>query len=807
MAPAKKSMSLKKSKPSKKAFWKRPLVWVGIILGVLLVGAGAFVGLVYYYISDPNLPKLDKVSDYRPRVTTHILDRNGVPIGEIFVERRTVVPYEEISDTLIYAVIDAEDAQFFQHKGLSYLGMLRAFVNNLKPGSHLQGASTITQQLVKLYVLQNNERSARRKIQEAYLAVHLENRLDSKEHELFVYLNHVYLGHQRFGMEEAAQYYFGKSIRKQAPNQLTVAEAAILASLLKSPAAFSPQPDAPSQFPERTRARQKYVLSQMLRYGHITETQKQQAEAEPIVVAKHPDFQHLAPEFVDEVEKELRQRYTEAELPYAGLTVRTTCDIHIQQAARAALEKGLQRIDERAGYLLPVRHLDAKQQETHLKKLDKEFPNGAEGVDKAMRQGKVIEGLVQQVFENNDSSLGMGAKVALGKGNWGWLKLPKEKSRNRYNPKGLSATARFKAGDVVRVRMAQQGKEGLLLQLESGPQGAVVVLDPDRRHVLAMVGGYEYGPKQFNRALRAKRQPGSAFKAIVYAAAFASKQFTPATLMADSPQVFEKPGMHAYKPKNAESHGFAGFVRLRTALAQSYNTIAVQLVERLTFEPVISMARAMGIESPLRPEYPLALGAFDVTPLELINAYATLAARGRLGQPLFVVQIDEQPPQISNMHESISPDVAFQMTSVLQSVIEEGTAKAAKGKLKQPAAGKTGTTNSRKDAWFVGYTPDLVTGVWVGFDDASPMGEKEYGAKAALPIWLETMQAAVKGHRTQTFAQPAGVVMMRIDPQTGKQAASKAPFVEEVFLEGTQPTEQALAPGETNPDTFNMNDD
>jgi penicillin-binding protein 1A len=387
--------------------------------------------------------------------------------------------------------------------------------------------------------------------------------------------------------------------------------------------------------------------------------------------------------------------------------------------------------------------------------------------------------------------------------------LPLPQTGDRYNPQGLPAQKRFSEGELVRVHIGRNAKEGPILVLDAGPQGAVVVMDPETRHVLAMVGGYGYLRGSYNRVLRAKRQPGSAFKPFVFATAIESRKWTAASVLNDSPQVYDLPDLKAWAPKNAGDHNknFMGPVRLRVALAQSLNTVASQLIYELKPAPVAAMAKSLGIESSLDQTYALGLGASVVTPLELTNAYATLAAKGRLGDPLWILQVGTEPPTQSTLHQAVSPELAFVMSHVMQSVIEEGTASSIKNKLKRPAAGKTGTTNANRDAWFVGYTPDVVAGVWVGFDDSRPLGEKEQGARSALPVWLDVMQVAVRDRRVQGFVQPAGVVVQSIDPVTGMLPAPAAPSIEEVFLAGTEPTEQAPAPGETSAATWNMNQD
>lgn len=761
-----------------------------VVLLLLLLGCLAVTGvaaLFLYYSSDPSLPTIDKIADYRPKVTTRVLASDGQLIGEIFEERRTVIPRERIPRVIVDAFVDAEDAQFFEHHGLNYIGMFRAVLQSLWQGRHLRGASTLTQQLVKTYVLKSSERSLKRKVQEMYLALRLEKML-SKEEILWLYLSQIYFGHGRYGIEEAARYYFGKSVTDVHPG-----EAALLASLPKGPEEISPRRNA-----ERAKLRQRYVLSQMARYHHLSDAEAVKWAEAPIQLVKEPPPQSsLAPEFVDEVDKLLTERFGADRLPYLGLNVRTTCNLDVQRAARAALEQGLQRIDERNKLRQGLRKLDIAARVAHLAELKREFPSGPP-------VGRGIDGVVIKVL---DGDKGSGwAMVDLG-GVQGSLPLPQ--TGDRYNPKGLLATQRYSEGDVVRVRIGRLAKEGPLLVLDAGPQGAAVVLDPETRQIVAMVGGYGYLRGSFNRALKAKRQPGSAFKPFVFATAIESRRYTAASILNDSPQVYDLPDLKGWAPKNAGAHNqsFMGPVRLRVALAQSLNTVASQLIYELKPAPVAAMARQLGIESSLEETYALGLGASVVTPLELTNAYASLAARGRRGDPQWLIQVGTEPPTESPLHQAVSAELAFVMSHVLQSVIDEGTASSIKGKLKRPAAGKTGTTNSNRDAWFVGYTPELAAGVWVGFDDSRPLGEKEQGARSALPIWLEIMQAALHDRRVQSFVQPAGVVVHSIDPVTGNLPAPGAPSIEEVFLSGTEPTEQAPAPGETNAATWNMNQD
>ena len=769
---------------------KRLLRWLLVLslLGLLFGGGGA-VGIFYYYASDPELPKLDRVSEHQFKVVTQILAVDGELVGELYEERRTVIPKEKIPDLVKQAFVDAEDAGFYEHKGLSYVGMLRALLNNLRPGAHMQGASTITQQLVRNLILKTNARTLRRKVQEIILSRRIEDKL-TKDEILFLYLNLIEFGHRRFGVDEAAKFYFGKSV-----TEVDAGEAALLASLPKGPTEIDPWKN-----PDRAKDRQRYVLSQLARYNHISKEAAEKFAASPIRIVRNPaPSVGTAPEFVTEAKKVIEERFGAARLPTLGIKIKTTCDARIQKLARDALEKGLQNLDERQGYRKPLQRLPKQEQrDAYIKKLVKQYP-------KVPSMDKIVDGVITELVSKGEARA-LGARVSLGVVE-GWLPLPA--SADRYNPKALTPDKRFAVGDVIRVRILEQpADKPPILGLELGPQAAVVVLDPHTREVKAMVGGYGYTVGSFNRALSAKRQPGSAFKPIVYTAAFATTHFTPATVLVDGPQVYAAPGLAPWKPQNAEKEEYLGPVRLRTALAKSLNTIASQLVdvERGGVDPneVVRLAHDLGIESQLAPNPSLALGTSEVALMELVNAYATFAAGGKAGKPQFIKAIggEEQKPAAADFTEAIRPELAFLITSVMTSVIEEGTAQSAKGKLGRPAAGKTGTTNSHKDAWFVGFTPDLVVGVWVGYDDMRELGRGEQGARAALPIWTETMVGALDKAPSKSFAVPPGVIVQRIDPKSGLLPHSGTGGIEEYFLDGTQPSQTAPAPGEGNPDNY-----
>jgi penicillin-binding protein 1A len=807
----------------RKRRWIR-ITLLATALGFAVASIGTLALVLYCSASIDEHLRYERASDYKPKVVTKVYSADGELVGEIYEERRTVVPRQKIPPVMIHAIVDAEDAQFYEHGGLSYWGMLRALLNDLRPGAHMQGASTLTQQLVRNLLLHSSARSGwqglKRKVQEMILSRRIETKL-SKDEILWMYLNQIEFPYQRFGIEEAARFYFGKSVA-----DVDIGEAALLASLPKGPSEIDPW-----KHPERAKDRQRYVLSQMERYKHITHAEALKYAESPIRLVRTPaPYLGVAPEFVDEVRRVLAERIGLRNLYTMGLQVTTTCDARIQKLAREVLEKQLQNLDERHGYRKPISHLNGAALQVHLKKLAARFP--AKKYPNGPPLGAIVEGVVRaRVKEPVDGlEIDLGTRTGI---------LPLPAAADRYNPKGIAVDKRFSVGDVMRVSVAEyRADEPPILSPEFGPQAGAVVLDPNTREVKAIVGGYGFHQGMLNHAISLRtyrdgrpahrepcggdsnekssitgcRQPGSSFKPFVYATAFSTEKFTPATVLIDSPVIYTQPGMQPWKPQNAEHDEYLGPVRLRVALARSLNSVASALVYTPTggVEPaaVIQLAHAAGIESDLKPNQSLALGAAEVSLLELSNAYGTFAASGRYMpvQLLRTVGNDTEPPATATAVQAMKPELAYLMTSMMTSVIEEGTAASARGKLKRPAAGKTGTVSvggKHTDAWFVGYTPDLVAGVWVGFDDNRELGRGEQGARAALPIWTDIMVGALKSVPPKPFTQPPGVVVQKIDPKTGLLAPPGASgAIDEVFLDGTAPTQMAPAVGEANPDTY-----
>ncbi len=752
--------------------------WV-LLVGFLggLASVGILAGLFAVYGADADLPDVGKLKTYRSKQVTRVLAADGKTLlGEIYDERRSHVSYERIPKVLVNAVVAAEDAKFFQHKGLNLLGMVRAFFANLRAGRYVQGGSTITQQVVKTFFL-SPERKLRRKVQEVILARRLEQTL-SKEQIMELYLNQIYFGHGRYGVQEASRFYFGKDVQ-----QIGLAEAAVLAGLPQSPERLSPR-----KHPDRAKRRQRYVLTQMVRTGKISSEQADKVAKAPLPLSARPKTPRSpAPEFLTLVRRRLEARFGKKRLPYLGLTVVTTCDLRMQRVARKALEKGLRSIDRRQGVMRFGRPLRRRSLARKLARL------------KRKQSGRLVPGRIYQgVVIATDDKKGT-ATVDLGRVK-GRLRLRQEP---RYNKRKRPPSRVLKLRTVVRVSPTGKAAKGqpLPLRLAQGPQGALVLIDVKTREVRAMVGGYGFHTGGFNRAIRAIRQPGSTFKPIVYGSALEHKLITAATRLPDAPHPCE----NWLRIRQRGDKKYKGHLVVRQGLAKSVNSIACRIYERVGGEKVRAMARRFGIRSPLTKHLSLALGASGVRPVEMAGAFAVFAGGGTYQPPLFIRRLGALPVERAAAAPAMSPEGAYVVTSMMTSVVRGGTAWRAR-RLRRPAAGKTGTSNKNRDAWFVGFTPSLVAAVWVGHDDFQPLGRRETGGKAAVPIWLDLFRGCLKGKRKRSFSRPKGVVVRRVDPEKGHaMPADSTGGRPEYFLPGTAP-EPAPAP-EVDPGDHVIQDD
>ncbi len=761
-------------KKSRLVVWLKRLALTALIL--LLAGVGSIAGVLWYFGRD--LPSTDVLSSYQPPQTTRVVDRNGELLGEVFTERRTVVPMERIPRVLVLSVLAAEDADFYQHEGLDYPGLVRAVLRAILTGSRPRGTSTITQQLVKLLLL-SPEQTMSRKIRELILARRIEQEL-TKDEILHLYLNHINYGHGRYGVQEAARFYFDCDVE-----DLTLTQASLIAGIPQSPTHLSPR-----SHPEAARRRQRFILDQLeaKREEHWPDLgleEIREAREAPMVLAPAPEASPNAPEVLVLARHALREQVGEEAYRRGGFTVHTTIDLGLEERARVALRENLEALDERHDYRGPLSQPRRRSQ----RRIEPQ---------ETLRPGRSYRAAVVGADDERDKLL-----LDVG-GIPGEVTIPE-----RYNPEGLAPSAFYEEGAVVRVSLLrapdpEEPEDRAEMRMELGPQGAVVVIDPRTRDILALVGGYERAVG-FDRATDAARQPGSTFKPLVYGLGLKTRRFTPASIVLDAPAVYDE-----WKPENYETWNYTGQIRLREALARSINVVAIRVIEDVTPPEVVSFARELGITSDLDPSLALALGASEVSPLEMTNAYATFAAGGRWAPTRLISRIegpdgsDVALPTPEAPRDVMTPAEAFLITDMLTSVVEEGTARAAQS-LERPAAGKTGTSNEARDAWFIGYTPSTVAGVWIGFDDNRPLGRRESGGRAALPVWVDVIAAREQGQPAVDFPMPSGVVTARIDPSSGLLAYDGMEgAIDEVFLEGTAPTEVARPPDVADPGTFLM---
>jgi penicillin-binding protein 1A len=724
-------------------------------LAVLLLAVVVGLGMGVYLRLD--LPAVEALEDYTPPLQTRVLAADGVSVGSFGGERRTLVPYERIPEHFRQALVSIEDKDFFRHPGVDLSGIARALWRDVSKMKFEQGASTLTQQLARNLFL-TRDKKLRRKVQEAMLAVEIERRY-TKEEIFRLYANQVYMGHGRYGVEAAARYYFDKSIA-----DVSLPEAALLAGIIQRPEGLSP-----FRRPERAIRRRSLVLARMRDEGYIDAGTAQQAMAAPLVLSTQHDTDNLAPYFVEEVRRWLQKTFGDAALYEQGLEVRTTLDRKLQAAANVAVEQGLRLLDKRQGWRGPASRVPAGENpETYAP------PEWKAGV----RADGIALAVVLQ-SSASEATVRAGPFTA---------KLDRE---------GIAWTGRRKVSDVARrgdlIHVRLEGDTATLEQ-EPRVEAALVALDPRTGAIKALVGGYDFGRSEFDRAMQARRQTGSAFKPFVYAAAIDAGS-TPADAIVDLPASFEDPQTHViYEPQNYKGE-YHGRITLRKALETSANVAAVKLLVGTGYTPVLTLAQRLGIRSDLKPYPSMALGAFEVRLVDLAGAYGAFANGGLRLEPHLVHEVlDREARSVHRFEpqatEALRPETAYVLTRMMEGVITDGTGAAAAG-LGRPLAGKTGTTDDNTDAWFVGYSPDLVVAVWVGHDVKKSLGSRETGARAALPIWQSFMEVALRDAPVHDFLQPPGVTVISIDRATGlkaNDAAGCTDVISEAFVSGTEPT-------------------
>lgn len=836
----------------------RYTVWS--ILGLILAGGLTLLGL-YLYIS-PNLPEIDSLNEARLQVPLRVYARNGELIAEFGEMKRNPLKFEEYPEFLIQAVIAAEDDRFFEHHGVDYKGILRAGINQVMEGDKSQGGSTITMQVARNFFL-SREKTYMRKLNEIFLSFKIENQL-SKQEILELYLNKIYLGKRAYGFSAAAQVYYGKTLA-----ELSLAQTAMMAGLPQAPSRNNP-----ISSPERATQRRDYVLKRMLKLGYITEVQYEDAISEKDIASIHGQAVEVEAPFVAEmVRAEMLSRYGN-EAYTAGFEVYTTIDGALQKTANSAQRSALLAYDRRHGYRGRIQHIELfKSGDIQDLGVWQETLADLESV------GGLLPALVFYADEQEAYAYTQNNEIAhlpLERVDW----ARKYIDDNHLGPEIKKVTEVIKMGDVIYVAREPSGCSWLA-QIPK-VSGAIVSLNPDDGAILALVGGFEFYQSKFNRVSQAQRQPGSAFKPFIYAAAL-DKGFTPASIINDAPVVFDAPGLEdTWRPENYSGE-FYGPTRLRQALAKSRNLVSIRLLRDIGIGYALDYVKRFGFEKAVLPrDLSLALGSGSMTPLELARGYTVFANGGFRIDPYFIdyivgpdkniinvtnpavvcpacvpeeidtpvtataatetptaIPVESQPvapvtpdPVIATANQSEEPEnlpllpvsseqqqaldelikkelllnmgpparrpapraltaqTTFLMTSIMRDVIRSGTGQAARALNRNDLAGKTGTTNDQRDAWFAGFNREIVTVSWVGFDDPRPLGNQETGAKAALPMWMDFMRTALNNRPETVTTTPPKIVSVRINGNSGQPTTADDPdAMFEYFMADQVPTE------------------
>jgi len=760
--------------------WSVILLLTLMVLALLVaIGAG---GMLFYFSQD--LPSVATLKKYEPSQATRVYAADRRIIGQFFIERRVFVSLSKMPKPLLQAILAIEDARFYEHSGFDAIRIVRAALKNLEALRFSEGASTITQQVARSLFL-TPERTLTRKIRELLLAYKMEQML-KKDEILEIYLNQIYFGHGSYGVQAAARTYFGKDVGK-----LSLAEGAFMAGLPKSPNAYSPYRHA-----DKVKVRQGIVLKRMVDEGFITKKQYHAAYKEDLFFEKPHAGENLAPHFLEHVRQDLIARYGYNTVYKGGLNVYTTLNVDLQRMANRALQTGLRDLDKRQGYRGAIRQSTG----------EKEGASGAIRSTEKPVPGKIVDGQIVRV--GGDFAVvqvgAMRGRIPLEDMRWAGRQLKGNHLAVLEAPK---VSQIVKVNDPVKVKLKGPVLDGAeaLFSLEQEPivEGGLIALDPDNGKVLAMVGGYDFDRSEYNHAVTSHRQPGSAFKPLIYATAI-ERGLTPATVVVDNPLIYNNKALNrVWKPENYEGK-FYGPIRLREALAHSRNLATIRLLSQVGINPVIQLSRRVGIQSRLTRDLSLALGTSEVGLLELTSAYGVFANEGARVDPIFITAVRDHAGKLlekraSHPRQVIARSTAYVMTNMLEDVIRRGTGRKA-SVIGRPIAGKTGTTDEFTDAWFVGFSPDIAAGVWVGFDDRRSLGNKESGAAAALPIWTAFMQEALPRLPDTHFSIPGDIVYAKIDSETGLLAAEgDEGGIIELFVRGTEPTTYSADLPQTDP--------
>lgn len=858
------------------------------LLGLSFI-AGVTGAVVFTYFN-LDLPKIDKLQDYKPNLASQIFSKDGVLLAELGLEKREIVEMQDVPARVIDAFLSAEDDKFFEHKGVDYFGLARAMFANFRAGKVVQGGSTITQQVAKSLLL-SSERSITRKVKDFILAQRIEEKLNKNE-ILYLYLNQVYLGGGYYGIKAAAHGYYNKELK-----DMTVAEAAMLAGLLVAPGKYSPYVN-----PQAARKRQHYVLERMYKLGKITKAQHDQALVEKTIYRIRED-ELRAGYFTEWVRQKVVEAVGEKPFLVDGFKIRTTLDWELQKVAEEQVKRGIKEIDKRQGYKGPFAHISdeelsrfEKESRRNIYKKRSEFFSINENNEKSYEfvfDEKKYEQLKEQekkimaanadefftpglsdeedfpnVLEANVQyeavvtklddvarvifvSLG-GAPGIIPFDNFKWAHKRSINENTSYYQEVTKPSSILRVGDLIHVQMTKKsaplaaylGKEGIaalnksklanlahnqkyivcLLDQVAEVQGALFSMDVRTGEIISYVGGSDYKTSKFNRVIQAKRQPGSSFKPILFSAAL-EHGYNPATIIMDTPEAM--PGFDSassWKPKNYEG-GFKGPVTVRTSLEESRNIPTIKMADKVGVGTILKFADRIGFNAKLDNNLSIALGTFGVSPRDLVTSYAIYPNGGKFVTPKAIVSVidrdgkkylinevekDMKIPGADKKDEIVEPStatflknlgdkqvydsrLAYIMTSLMKGVVTSGTAASARD-LSPNIGGKTGTTNDYVDAWFVGFTSNVVTGVWTGFDDNKTLGHGETGGRSALPVWKEYMRANIRKYGDQPFEIPAGISQVWINKETGRKAAPNSPgaiieFFAEESATGTEATE------------------
>mgnify|MGYP006142974763 FL=1 len=754
--------------------------WLVIITGVFTASAlGVFLFELSKTLPQNLEDELHKRNDVLPTV---LYDREGNQIEELFIQRRIVVPYEQFPPHLVQALVASEDSRFFSHLGIDPLRIPIAFLANLRAGRIVQGASTLTQQTARLFLL-TREKQLVRKLREMLLAFRMEIQF-SKQEILSLYLNKVYLGNGE-GIEAASQGYFGKHAV-----ELNLEESALLVGILPAPSRYAPHVN-----PEFALLRRNIVLRRMRQEGFISEQELQKASEKPIsLIRVHDSTTEATSYYVEHVRRYLIKKYGSKVLYQGGLKVFLAMDLNYQTYAHEALRKGILELTKRQGFRGQQKELNFDNSSSR----DNSSLDNTVKID-SLFLGNIVGGIVNKVSDNK-----VYVKLGESSGTLEWNNIKTWRNGNILKDERPSRIAKpseiFSTGDEIQVRLADYDttNNSFRLELYQEPlvNGALLAMDPKNGEVLSMSGGYRYGESEFNRAIQALRQPGSSFKPLVYSAAL-DAGFTLSSALIDSPRAYATGAETAgdaeiWTPKNYGDK-IMGKVSLRTALVKSLNLPTIGLCEELKPKHIIAYSRHFGITANMMENLTTCLGSLSTTLQEMITAYGVFANQGRLVKPIYILRVEDQAgntleSSLPDLKQVTSEETAFLLSNVLQDVVQSGTGRRARA-IGRPSAGKTGTTNDSVDAWYIGYIPQLLTGVYVGFDKPRRMGRSETGARAAAPIWIDFMKNAVANLPTEQFKQPPGITTVKIH-KSGRRAIpcdDAKEIKEEHYKTGTEP--------------------